>query len=1393
MFLSEEYDGRKIRTFSLSDSFIEQFVGKQPNWGPVGQFTFKRTYSRPTCECEDPNTCSHPSEEYWETCKRVVEGIYTIQKQHCKTLLLPWDDRRAQRSAQEMFTRIWEFKFTPSGRGFWMMGTDLIYKKGSAALNSCAFVTTENLNIDFAAPFCFLMDMSMLGVGVGTDTRGAGTVKLCMPRYTDEPHIVEDSREGWAQIVSRVLNSFVGKGTYPTNIDYSQVRPRGTPIRTFGGVASGPDPLIKLIDNLTKLLTPTNDEPIPITSTHITDIFNYIGKCVVSGGVRRCLPAGTLIHTSEGLVPIENVKAGMAALTSNGMSKITDWFQQGIQPISQITTQMGTFECTDKHQVAVISDISGGYKWKTANELEPGDRMVFVDRVLEGQATKLPSYNYIRPKHSIICKDIAIPDLSTEMSWFLGLLHGDGYKTSDKGYVSIAIAVGQEAILNRARKVFESFGVNTGTIEPKESDQCYKLSVSSKQLADYLSRFKKPKISIDIPECILQGDPRIRASYVAGLFDADGSSRSRPLVAATSVYPNYLKQVQAVLASLGIPSQLNLNKDKARLLKGWQPIHSLTIVGEKAILRWEQRVATYASKYENKNKTRRSQNDYGFPTAMAAECGITGYKDGKSVWSQQNRQITVSHLEMITKKDIHLVPVEVLKIEHDVREDITYDITVEAHEFVAQDGYLVHNSAEIVFGTPDDTEFLALKQDKEALQDRRWASNNSIFAEIGMDYTHIADSIAINGEPGLAWLENIRHYGRLADAYNGKDLRAMGCNPCFTGDTLIAVADGRNAISIKQLVDEANDIPVYSINLEGQVEIKMGRNPRLTRESAQILEITLDDDSTLRVTPDHKMVLLDGTRCEAQDLKAGDSLPRFSKRQEVAKKDGNKYWQIITNTRNPQSKGSRVSEQELVARFNEEEKTDLNTVWIGNRLHAIRNCEICSEEFITTWTRRGRSYCSHSCRNKSVEGIAARTAGQEMVFEDKQRQTLHLQIQKYKELQENLSREPWKTEWEAACRADQIPVRFRTKGTTDNLHTLRGFRHLKEVAAEYNHRVKSIRLLDVQEPVYNLSVDDNHTVGLVTNNSNSKYLGIYTAQCSEQSLEDQETCNLVETFPAKHDSFEDYKRTLKFAYLYAKTVTLIPTHNPKTNAVMMRNRRIGCSMSGIAQAIQKLGRREFLNWCDNGYKYIQDLDQIYSEWLCIPKSIKMTSVKPSGSVSLLNNSTPGIHYPHSEYYIRNIRVQNTSPLLKACVDAGYTVELDVYSDDTSVVSFPVQEEHFIKSKFDVSVWEQFMNAADMQYWWADNQVSITISFKESERHEIANCLETFETRLKSVSLLPLENSKHGYVQAPYIEITKEQYIEMTSKLKHLDLSGAVHEADDKFCDGDTCTIGPREL
>ena len=294
--------------------------------------------------------------------------------------------------------------------------------------------------------------------------------------------------------------------------------------------------------------------------------------------------------------------------------------------------------------------------------------------------------------------------------------------------------------------------------------------------------------------------------------------------------------------------------------------------------------------------------------------------------------------------------------------------------------------------------------------------------------------------------------------------------------------------------------------------------------------------------------------------------------------------------------------------------------------------------------------------------------------------------------------------------------------------------------------------------------------------------------CLEQSLESYELCCLVETFPSNHDTADEYMRTLKFAYLYAKTVTLLPTHHARTNAVMLRNRRIGLSQSGIVQAFSKFGRRTVLqDFCDAGYNEIRRWDNIYAEWLCIQPSIKVTSVKPSGTVSLVAGVTPGIHYPEAGSYWRRVRIAKDSVLARILREAGYHIEPMIGDEErTVVVKFAVSDER-VKPVGDISIWEQVQNVVDYQRYWADNQVSCTIKFKNGEGNQIHRVLECYEGQLKGVSFLPL--SEHGYAQAPYEACTAEEVAAYNASVGITDYSSYIDDAvGSKYCDGDKCEI-----
>ena len=637
----------------LSQPFLNSYRQRTPDWGPLGLVTFLIFYSR--------MKENGMKEDWVDTCSRVVQGVYDIQKWHCETNGRPFNNDKAVRDAHIMFDMIWSFKFTPPGRGLWAMGTDAMWKHGGGVLNNCGFFSTKEFS---TKPFKMLMHFSMLGVGCGFDTLGAGTRVVQKPGHGEILHTVQDSREGWVDSMDTLLSSYFYGAPRPV-FNYGQIRKKGTPLKVFGGTASGPEPLIKLHEYLTNICETHIGQRI--NSTFIVDLMNFIGKCTEAGNIRR--------------------------------------------------------------------------------------------------------------------------------------------------------------------------------------------------------------------------------------------------------------------------------------------------------------------------------------------------------------------------------------------------------------------SAEIAVGEYGDKDFYALKFDSALVQSHRYMSNNTVKCVPGCDYQEIAELIAVNGEPSVLWLTNAQRYGRMTGIMNPVDMSAMGVNPC-----------------------------------------------------------------------------------------------------------------------------------------------------------------------------------------------------------------------------------------------------------------------------------------------------------------------------AEQTLWDKELCNLVETYMGRHENLHDYMRTIKKAYLYSKTVTLMKTGFEETDAIIEQNRRIGCSQSGIIRAFNKFGRATVLDWSDKCYDFLTGLDADYSCWFGINRSIKRTSIKPSGTVPLLPGETGALNYPIAEFYFRTIRIAANNPVLESLATAGYRIEPNIYGgNDTMVVYFPVHEKNFVKGEADVSMWEQLENAAAMQRYWADNQVSTTIKFDKKEARDIPVALEMYENRLKSVSFLPKTDG--FYKQAPYQAVSEDQFAKYAETLKPVNYTNIQMDASaPSGCDGDRCEL-----
>lgn len=302
--------------------------------------------------------------------------------------------------------------------------------------------------------------------------------------------------------------------------------------------------------------------------------------------------------------------------------------------------------------------------------------------------------------------------------------------------------------------------------------------------------------------------------------------------------------------------------------------------------------------------------------------------------------------------------------------------------------------------------------------------------------------------------------------------------------------------------------------------------------------------------------------------------------------------------------------------------------------------------------------------------------------------------------------------------------------------------------------------------------------------------------CGEIALENFELCNLSETFPPRCANKERFFQALRFATFYSSTVSLLPTHRPETNAVVAKNRRIGVSISGIAQWVSgevpvdwgQMNYTKLTKFLRDGYGVVRSENSRLANEAGIPASVRVTTIKPSGSISLLAGVTPGMHYPVSRYAIRRMRIGNNSPLVPSLIAAGIPHEPDSYSDNTLVFEFVIDHGN-VRACEEVSPWEQFGIVAMLQRCYSDNCVSATIYFdKEKDEADVEKLLAMHIPVLKSVSMLPIFN--HNYAQAPYEKISVEKYNELKNSYGSPQFDQVRNNVPEgsRFCSGDTCEL-----
>ena len=292
--------------------------------------------------------------------------------------------------------------------------------------------------------------------------------------------------------------------------------------------------------------------------------------------------------------------------------------------------------------------------------------------------------------------------------------------------------------------------------------------------------------------------------------------------------------------------------------------------------------------------------------------------------------------------------------------------------------------------------------------------------------------------------------------------------------------------------------------------------------------------------------------------------------------------------------------------------------------------------------------------------------------------------------------------------------------------------------------------------------------------------------CAEILLESHECCNLSEIYLNNITSKAELKECSKLLYKTQKAICALPFIHSQTEEVVHKNMRIGVGVTGICQSLDKL------DWLDDCYVYLREFDESWSTRKGYPTSVRLTTVKPSGTLSLLSGSTPGVHPAYANYFIRRVRMSSDDALVDTCRNAGYPVEYVKRFDGTEdhstvVIEFPCHINGKTILAKDMTAVKQLELVKKMQTKWSDNSVSVTVYYHLNELEEIKEWMkENYENSLKTVSFLL--HSDHGFAQAPYEEITKEQYEKRVSKLKQIANVQSGETLTELECAGGACPV-----
>ena len=309
-----------------------------------------------------------------------------------------------------------------------------------------------------------------------------------------------------------------------------------------------------------------------------------------------------------------------------------------------------------------------------------------------------------------------------------------------------------------------------------------------------------------------------------------------------------------------------------------------------------------------------------------------------------------------------------------------------------------------------------------------------------------------------------------------------------------------------------------------------------------------------------------------------------------------------------------------------------------------------------------------------------------------------------------------------------------------------------------------------------------------------------TNPCSEITLKSAQFCNLTSVVARANDTVGSLARKVRIASILGTiqaTLTKFPYLRPIWQENTEAEALLGVSITGILDCRLLTHENEGLAETLKGLRRIAvDTNATYAGYLGINKSAAVTCVKPEGTSSQLNDSSSGIHARHSAYYTRTVRADTKDPITEFMIDQGIPHEPCVMKPDTTVVfAFPVKAPEGAVTRNDMTAIEQLELWLTYQRAWCCHKPSITVSVGPEEWDEVGDWVYAHFDEMSGVSFLP--RADHTYAQAPYQDITAEQYeTAMETFPKSIDWDTlALYERGDTTvgsqtlaCTGDVCEI-----